>query len=267
MAGDGAEAPRQSAPAAGAANVMLTLAYDGTDFAGWQVQSAQRTVQGVLEAALARMLDRPVRVRAAGRTDAGVHALGQVASFSAPISFPPERWAVAVNSYLPPDVRVLAARPVAAQFDARRSARARAYRYQLTSGEVGWPHLRRYCYHVRHPLDLRHLNRAAGYLVGEHDFTAFAAAGDSSRCKVRRVLSAAFFPGTPCVVFRIVATSFLWKMVRSIVGTLLELAVMEAPAADVRRLIEARRRADVGQTAPARGLFLERVWYPPHTAP
>ena len=267
MAGDGASAHRPAAPAPGAANVKLTLAYDGTDFAGWQVQSGQRTVQGVLEAALARMLDRPVRVRAAGRTDSGVHALGQVASFSAPISFPPERWAVAINSHLPPDLRVLAARPVAAQFDARRTAVARAYRYQLTSGEVGWPHLRRYCYHVRHPLDLRSLNRAAGYLVGEHDFTAFAAARDPSRCKVRRVLSAAFYPSAPYVVFRIVATSFLWKMVRSIVGTLLELAAVDAPAAAVRRLTEARRRADVGQTAPARGLFLERVWYPPDATP
>ncbi len=264
MAHDGA-APREAAP--GAANVMLTLAYDGTDFAGWQVQDRQRTVQGVLEAALARMLDRPVRVRAAGRTDAGVHALGQVASFSAPISFPAERWAVAINSYLPPDVRVLAARPVAAQFDARRSAVARAYRYQLTTGAVGWPHLRRYCYHVRHPIDLRYVNRASGYLIGEYDFTAFAAARDGSRSKVRRVLSAAFFPSAPYVVFRIVATSFLWRMVRSIVGSLLELAAMGAPAADVRRLIEARRRADVGQTAPARGLFLERVWYPPHAEP
>ena len=98
----------------GDANVKLTLAYDGTDFAGWQVQNGERTVQGVLEAALARMLRRPVRVRAAGRTDSGVHATGQVANFSAPMTFPAERWAVAINSYLPPDVRVLAACPVAA---------------------------------------------------------------------------------------------------------------------------------------------------------
>ena len=249
--------------AAGEINVMLTLAYDGTDFAGWQVQSRERTVQGVLEGALGRMLGRPIRVRAAGRTDSGVHAIGQVANFTAPMTFPAERWAVAVNSYLPPDVRVLAARPVAAGFDARRSALARGYRYQLLGGGVGLPHLRRYCYHVRHPLDLRRLNRAAGYLVGEHDFTVFAAARDQSRSKVRRVLSASFYPQPPYVVFRIVATSFLWKMVRSIVGTLLELAAMDAPAGDVRRMIEARRRAEVGQTAPARGLFLERVWYPP----
>ena len=249
--------------AAGEANVMLTLAYDGTDFAGWQVQQGQRTVQGTLEAGLARMLGRAVRVRAAGRTDSGVHAVGQVANFSAAMSFPAERWAVAVNSYLPPDVRVLAARPVAGDFDARRSALARAYHYQLLCGPVGLPHLRRYCYHVRRHLDLRYLNRAAAYLVGEHDFTVFAAAGDPSRSRVRRVLSAAFFPRAPYVVFRIVATSFLWKMVRSIVGTLLELAEIGTPAADVGRLLARRTRAEVGQTAPARGLFLERVWYPP----
>ena len=245
-------------------NVMLTLAYDGTDFAGWQVQHAQRTVQGAVESALARMLNSPVRVRAAGRTDAGVHAVGQVANFMAPMSFPPERWAVAINSYLPADIRVLAARPVAAAFDSRRSAVARAYHYQLLSDTVGLPHLRRYCFHLRRRLDLRYLNRAASYLIGEHDFTVFAAAGDSSRSKVRRVISAAFFPRTPFVVFRIVATSFLWKMVRSIVGTLLELADRGAPAADVGQLLARRTRAEVGQTAPARGLFLERVWYPPH---
>ena len=249
--------------AAGETNVMLTLAYDGTDFAGWQVQQRQRTVQGTLEAALERILGRPLRVRAAGRTDSGVHAVGQVANFTAPMSFPAERWAVAVNSCLPPDVRVLAARPVAAEFDARRSALARAYHYQLLTGPVGLPHLRRYCYHVRRRLDLRYLNRAAAYLVGEHDFTVFAAAADPSRCKVRRVISAAFFPRTPFVVFRIVATSFLWKMVRSIVGTLLELAEIGTPAADVSRLLARRRRAEAGRTAPSRGLFLERVWYPP----
>ena len=166
--------------AAGETNVMLTLAYDGTDFAGWQVQQRQRTVQGTLEAALERILGRPLRVRAAGRTDSGVHAVGQVANFTAPMSFPAERWAVAVNSCLPPDVRVLAARPVAAEFDARRSALARAYHYQLLTGPVGLPHLRRYCYHVRRRLDLRYLNRAAACLVGEHDFTVFAAAGDPS---------------------------------------------------------------------------------------
>ncbi len=248
--------------AAGETNVMLTLAYDGTDFAGWQVQQGPRTVQGTLEAGLARMLGRPVRVRAAGRTDSGVHAVGQVVNFSAAMSFPAERWAVAVNSYLPPDVRVLAARPVAGDFDARRSALARVYHYQLLCGPVGLPHLRRYCYHVRRHLDLRYLNRAAACLVGEHDFTVFAAAGDPSRSRVRRVLSAAFFPRAPYVVFRIVATSFLWKMVRSIVGTLLELAEIGTPATDVGRLLARRTRADVGQTAPARGLFLERVWYP-----
>lgn len=269
MTGRAAERPTapggRGSVASGDANVKLTLAYDGTDFAGWQVQNEERTVQGVLEAALARMLDRPVRARAAGRTDSGVHATGQVANFSAPMTFPAERWAVAINSYLPPDVRVLAACPVAARFDARRSALARGYRYQLLCGGVGLPHLRRYCYHVRQRLDLRQLNRAAGFLVGEHDFTVFAAARDPSPSKVRRVISASFHPSPPYVVFQIVATSFLWKMVRSIVGTLLELAAMDAPASDVRRLIAGRHRAEVGRTAPARGLFLERVWYPPLT--
>ena len=248
----------------GGVNVKLTLAYDGTDFAGWQVQREQRTVQGVVEAALGRMLEAPVRVRAAGRTDSGVHALGQVANFTGPTSFPASRWAVAINSNLPPDVRVRAAQPVQPWFDSRRAALARAYHYQLLPADTNLPHLRRYCLQVHRRLDLRYLNRAAGYLVGEHDFSVFAAAGDSSASKVRRVLSAGFYPRPPCIMFRVVATSFLWKMVRSMLGTLLELAALEAPVTEVQRLLAQRTRAEVGQTAPARGLFLERVWYPAH---
>ncbi len=247
-----------------ARNVRLTLAYDGTDFCGWQRQKSDRTVQQVVEDALERMLGEPVRVQAAGRTDSGVHATGQVINFrTASTSIPADRWAVALNSYLPEDVQVVSAGLAPDSFDSRRSALARGYRYQILNGGARLPHLRRYCFRVRAPLDVGYLNRAAAQLVGEHDFAVFAAAGDASASTVRRVLSASFYPAVPFLVFRIVATSFLWRMVRSIVGTLVELAEQSAPPGDVGDLIAKRQRDLVGQTAPARGLFLERVWYPP----
>ena len=245
-------------------NVRLTVAYDGTDFCGWQRQKSERTVQQVVEEALQRMLGESIRVHAAGRTDSGVHAVGQVINFrTTTTSIPADRWAVALNSYLPADVQAVRGGVAPASFDSRRSALARGYRYQILPSGVRLPHLRRYCYATRSALDVGYLNRVAAQLVGERDFAVFAAAGDASASTVRRVLSASFFPDAPYLVFRIVATSFLWRMVRSIVGTLIELAEQKAPPGDVRDLIARRQRELVGQTAPARGLFLERVWYPP----
>lgn len=245
--------------------IRATVAYDGTDFAGWQIQDRQRTVQGVFEQALARMHGERVPVRAAGRTDAGVHALGQVVSFRTGIdSLTPEVLPRALNSYLPDDVRVVDAREEEDGFDARRSARLRVYRYQLLPGRQ-LPHLRRYTLWVRRPLRLEALNRMASAIVGEHDFTTFAAAG-ASGSSIRRVVQASFFADGPLIVFRIAAGSFLWKMVRSLVGTMLALeaecgADRAAPRARMAELLAARGRERVGQTAPAWGLFLERVCY------
>ena len=254
-----------SAVTAGATNnVRLTLAYDGTDFCGWQRQKSERTVQQVVEDALECMLGEQIPVQAAGRTDSGVHAVGQVINFrTASTSIPGDRWVLALNSYLPEDVQAIRGGRAPESFDSRRSALARGYRYQILNGGARLPHLRRYCYRIRSPLDVGYLNRAAAHLVGEHDFAVFAAAGDASASTVRRVLSASFYPTLPFLVFRIVATSYLWRMVRSVVGTLVELAEQQAPTAEVGELITKRRRELVGQTAPARGLFLERVWYPP----
>ncbi len=245
--------------------IRATVAYDGTDFAGWQIQDAQRTVQGVLEAALARMHGQRVRVTAAGRTDAGVHALGQVASFRTGIdSLTPAVLPRAVNSFLPGDVRVVDAAGADDGFDARRSARLRVYRYQLLPGRQQ-PHLRRYTLWVRRALRLEALNRMASAIVGEHDFTAFAAAG-ASGAAVRRVEQASFFAEGPLIVFRIAARSFLWKMVRRLVGAMLALeAASGADAAGARarmaELLAKPGRERIGQTAPAWGLFLDRVWY------
>jgi tRNA pseudouridine38-40 synthase len=243
-------------------NIRLTLAYDGSEFSGWQVQKDQRTVQGVIEQALERMHGHPVRIRGAGRTDAGVHATGQVASFASDLdSVRGERWCPALNSYLPPDVRVLESGEAAPGFSAKESARLRVYAYYLLAARVGPPHLRRYCWKILRRPDVASLNRLAAVFVGEHDFTTFAAAGDSSRSKVRRVVSSCFHPEGPFLVYRVAATSFVWKMVRSLLGTMLEYEAEGRSPVELAQALAARDRSLAGSSAPARGLFLERVVY------
>ncbi len=243
-------------------NIRLTLAYDGTDFQGWQVQSNGRTVQRVLQEELARMHGHPVRVQGAGRTDSGVHATGQVANFRTDLdSIPARRYHIALNSYLPADVRALDSAEVPLSFSAKRDARLRAYAYYLSTGEVDLPHQRRYCWRLRFRPDVAALNRLASVLVGARDFSVFSAAGDVNRSKVRRLESAAFHPAGPFLVFRVAASSFLWKMVRSILGTILEVHQNGGGRAEMEAIVDSRDRSRAGATAPALGLFLERVYY------
>jgi tRNA pseudouridine38-40 synthase len=243
-------------------NIKLTLAYDGTDFLGWQLQKKGRTVQGVMQEGLARMHGHPVHVLAAGRTDSGVHATGQVANFHSDIdSIAPERFRDAVNSYLPPDVRVMASEEVGPRFHARRSARLRVYRYYTVCGPVLLPHLRNYRHWVRRHIDIVRMNEMASVLAGEHDFSCFSAEGDANLSKVRQVRTSAFHVEGDTLIYTIAATSFLWKMVRTIIGTFLMLEEQGSGAREMRLIIESGSRSNAGGTAPARGLFLERVVY------
>ncbi len=243
-------------------NIKIVVAYDGTNFSGWQVQRDQRTVQGVIEAGLKRMHGHSVKVIGAGRTDSGVHAVGQVANFVTDIdSIPAERYKDALNSYLPHDVRALKSEEVNLSFDSRRWAKARVYRYYIFNGDVGLPHLRNYCIKLRHRPDITALNGMASLLVGEKDFTSFSAVRDGNESKIRRVYSASFYPEGNFIVFHIVANAFLWKMVRTIVGTILELEESGMGVCEFKEILEKRDRALAGATAPARGLFLERVIY------
>jgi len=243
-------------------NIRVTLAYDGTDFFGWQLQRKGRTVQGVMEEGLQRMHGHPVHVIGAGRTDSGVHATGQVANFHSDIdSLPPERFRDAVNSFLPRDVRVLVSAEEDLRFHARRSARLRVYRYYIVCGPVLLPHMRNYRHWLRRAPDIRKLNAMASALVGERDFSCFAAEGDDNHSKVRRVTLSSFHRESDTLVYTIAATSFLWKMVRTIIGTVLMLEEQGLGAEEMRRILESRHRGNAGGTAPARGLFLERVLY------
>ena len=246
----------------GERNIRLTLGYDGTDFLGWQIQKQGRTVQGEIEKALARMHGHSVRVTAAGRTDTGVHATGQVANFFTDIdSIPSRTYYRALNSYLPRDIRVVTSCEAPDTFSARKSARARIYNYHLCSLDICLPHIARYSLHVRRRLEIGQLNRFASVLVGEHDFSAFAGSRDTNESKVRAVFSSSFFPQGYCIVYRIVADSFLYKMVRSIVGTILYFTENNKRENDLTELLVSCNRNGAGPTAPAKGLFLDKVLY------
>lgn len=242
--------------------IRLTIAYDGTDYCGWQIQAKDRTVQGDLEEALGTMHKRRVVTTASGRTDSGVHARGQVVHFDTDIAtLPVSKIPLALNSLLPRDVRVLEAAEADPGFHARYDARIRIYHYYLRPAPSPDPMGGRYSWTMERQPSLGRLNAMASQVVGTHDFTAFTAAGDPSPSKVRRLLSSAFFVQGPHLVYRVAGTAFLWHMVRSLVGTMMTLEKAGAGAAEMRKILESRDRAAAGITAPSRGLFLEKVLY------
>lgn len=241
--------------------IRLTLAYDGSCFAGWQIQAAHRSVQGCLESALRDLHGEHVGVVGAGRTDAGVHATGQVASFRTVLTLDGATFAPALNARLPRDVRVLSSLEADPGFDARRSARERTYRYYLYPVGIGLPHLRHYCWRIPRTPDIALLNRMSACLCGEQDFATFTATGGSNLTTIRRVTRASFYPEGAAIVFEIAANAFLRRMVRGIVGSLVTLEARgEGPEA-FEEMLAARDRGRAGPTAPARGLFLESVRY------
>ena len=242
----------------------VTLAYDGTDFVGWQLQRAGRTVQGVLEEALARLEEGArVVVSAAGRTDAGVHALGQVAAFSLSREREAGELQRVLNGLLPPDVRVLDAAPAPAEFHPRRSAVSKVYRYELDCGGVALPQRRRFAGFVPVPLDEAAVRNAAALYVGRHDFASLASSGGSATTTVRTVLrSEAAFAGST-LVYEAEADGFLRKMVRSMVGGLVAVGRGAVTFEGLARALEARDRRAWPAPAPAHGLTLVRVEYPP----
>ena len=238
----------------------LLVAYDGTGFHGWQRQPGRRTGQGVLEEALAALLGvEEVTLHGAGRTDAGVHARGQTASFRTQTTIPAGALWHALAPRLPRDVRVLASARAAADFDARRSAVARRYTYRLLRAED--PLEERFAWRPRRWPEPDALQAATGVLVGRHDFSSFRSAGSSDSHPVCEVAGAQWSAWEGGLRLEIVADHFLYHMVRSIVGTALDASAAADPAGRMRAVLEAEDRSAAGPTAPAHGLCLEQVLY------
>ena len=252
----------EPAPASPPARTLrLVIEYDGTDFAGWQRQLGQRTVQACLEEALQAMTGQPLRITGAGRTDAGVHAEGQVASVRVVSRIPAGSFLRGLNANLPPDIAVREVADVDAAFDARRSARGKCYRYQIWNHLVRSPARARSSWHCRAPLDTHAMREAAAAFVGEHDFRAFRAADCERRTTRRLIRSFEVDRRGALVTCEVEGTAFLKNMVRIMVGTLVAAGRGELDAAGVRRLLEAGDRTRSGVTAPAHGLTLVRVHY------
>jgi len=262
-------------------NLKITLAYDGSEFHGWQVQPGLRTVQGTLADCLKRLTGEDVLPQGSGRTDAGVHALAQVASVQLESPIPERNLVIALNDMLPASVRVNSVEVVSDDFHARHSAKAKIYRYRIYRSDICPPFLARYVYHDPYPIDEEALMRSSDQVVGKHDFTSFAASDPdrsariaeaaeeekdeasrfSSVSNVRTIHSSSWARTREELIYTVRGDGFLHHMVRNLVGTFVDVGRGQLEPAEIARILDAKSRSEAGATAPARGLFLDNVEY------
>ncbi|WP_053361337.1 tRNA pseudouridine(38-40) synthase TruA [Bacillus sp. FJAT-27251] len=242
--------------------IKCTVSYDGTAYSGFQVQPEKRTVQSEIEAALAK-LHKGVRIKitGSGRTDAGVHAKGQVIHFDTPLNLPEEKWPVALNSLLPGDIAVLKAEKAESGFHARYDAIGKEYRYYILRSRQRDPFLRSHAYQYSFPLDIGRMREGAGYLLGTHDFTSFCAAKTEVEDKVRTLTAVEFLEEGSLLVIRFAGNGFLYNMVRILTGTLLETGRGDREPKELREILAKKDRTAAGKTAPGHGLYLWEVFY------
>jgi len=242
-------------------HIKLVIGYDGTDFHGFQRQKGLRTVQEELERTLTSLLGHPVSVKAAGRTDAGVHAEGQVVSFWTSCPIPVERLPVVLNGLLPPDIVAKEAKEVSPDFHPRFDATSRVYRYLIDNRPVPAALLRRYAWHVPEPLDVEAMRSASQHLIGVHDFASFHASGSDLGSTVREMKRIVISKRNSIISITLEANSFLYHMARIIVGTLVEIGLGERHPDEMREILMVRDRSAAGKTAPPHGLCLMQVKY------
>jgi tRNA pseudouridine38-40 synthase len=242
-------------------NIKLTIEYDGTNYHGWQIQPNGQTIQAVLENALSVFFAEPIRITGSGRTDAGVHAFGQIANFHTGKPFDRHRLLRGLNALTPRDITIKDAEAVADFFDARRDGCARVYHYQILNRPTPSPFYWNRAWHLHAPLDIEAMRAAIPCLLGEHDFSSFRAAGCEAEHPVRNVYETSIERSGELVVYTIEATAFLRHMVRNIVGTLVEVGHGIRTPESFAELLASRDRNRAGVTAPAHGLFLMEVKY------
>ncbi|MFS0784239.1 tRNA pseudouridine(38-40) synthase TruA [Bacillus sp. 1P06AnD] len=241
--------------------IKCTISYDGSGFSGYQVQLEKRTVQRELERVLAIMHKREIRVTASGRTDAGVHAIGQVIHFDSELDIPPERWIKAMNTMLPGDIAVNTVEFVDDGFHARFNPKGKEYRYIVDISDVRNPLARHYRYHYPYPLDVERIRKSFPYVVGTHDFTSFCAANTDVKDKVRTIhhLECKVEGNELMFIFR--GNGFLYNMVRILAGTFIEIGSGKREPEEMKEMIDKKDRSAAGKTAPAQGLYLWEVVY------
>jgi len=256
-------------------NIKLTLAYDGSEFRGWQIQPGLPTVQGTLSDVIGRTTGEKVLPQGSGRTDTGVHALAQIATFSTDSPIPVDNLRVVLNDRLPPSIRILAVDEVSPDFHARHSAKAKTYRYRVYRGDIVPPWLARYVAHHPWPLDEAAVFEAAEYVIGEHDFTSFAAfdpdKSDRSEevdyeepkhaTNVRKIYESSWCSEGEEIIYTVRGNGFLHHMVRNLVGTFLLVGKGTWNPGDIRKILEAKDRSAAGPTAPSSGLWMVGVEY------
>ncbi len=248
-------------------NYKLIIEYDGTDYHGWQIQAGDVTIQAEIQNALSLMTKESIVLHGSGRTDAGVHALGQTASFKTGARIPAAAYVAGLNSLLPDDIVIRSCEPVDETFHARFSARRKTYRYHIYNRLVPTAISRRYAWHIRKQLNLSAMRQAAACILGEHDFKSFEGTGSPRAHTIRTVMRADFYEkanfyrNDDVIVFEIMADGFLRYMVRNLVGTLADVGLLKTSVEEFKRILESKNRDAAGITAPPHGLFLVEVRY------
>ncbi|UGQ16845.1 tRNA pseudouridine(38-40) synthase TruA [Borrelia sp. RT1S] len=241
--------------------IFAKIAYDGSLYHGFQIQPKKPTIQGELEKALEKISKTKIRIHSSGRTDKGVHARGQVISFYININIAPKNLKMALNSLLRNDIRIIKLKYTKDEFQPRFNAKKRKYSYYILNDENHYPWEAYQAYYVKKRLNINRLNEMSEMLIGTHDFTTFSCIRDQTNSKLKKIYFARFKKKNKFVIFEIIGSSFLWKMVRSITGTILDIEIKNEPVCTFMQILNSKNRKFARRTAPAKALFLDKVYY------